>query len=151
MYAKILANIVLHSRPIVDVQWDPSDYGWKLSRSDTSQTKVLPFFTYSVVLGRNFLLNQVELVPAGKKYWEEGNVSYSHMLKFWSLKCMNKVLHFRWLMIHYALPVGVLLRGRVHDQSCVMCGSASETLHHVIWECVAATCFWFHILRLLGR
>ena len=80
MYAKILANIVLHSRPIVDVQWDPSDYGWKLSRSDTSQTKVLPFFTYSVAFGRNFLLNQIESVPAGKKYWEEGNVSSSHML-----------------------------------------------------------------------
>ena len=64
---------------------------------------------------------------------------------------MNKILHFLWLMIHYALLVGELLRGSVSDQSCVMCGSASETLNHVFWECVAAKCFWFRILRLLGR
>ena len=64
---------------------------------------------------------------------------------------MNKVLHFRWLMIHYALPVGALLRGTTPNRSCVMCGFASETLHHVFWECVAAKSFWFRILRLLGR
>ena len=111
---------VLQSRPIVDLHWDASDYGWKLSRYVTSQTKVLPFFTYSMALGRNFLLNQVESVPTGKKYWEEGNVSSSHVLKFWkqfwSLKCMNKVLHFRWMMIHYALLVGALLRGTILDR-----------------------------------
>ena len=55
-------------------------------------------------------------------------------------------------MIHYALPVGELLRGSVSDHSCVMCGSTSETLHHVFWECVAANIKkWFRILRLLGR
>ena len=64
---------------------------------------------------------------------------------------MNKILHFRWLMIHYALPVGELLRGSVSDRSCVMCGFVPETLHNVFWECVAAKSFWFRILRLLGR
>ena len=57
---------------------------------------------------------------------------------------------FSMLMIHYALPVGELLRRSVSDRSCVMCGSASKTLHHVFWECVAAKSFWFQILRLLG-
>ena len=94
---------VLHSRPIAD----PSDYGWKLSMSDAS-TKVLPFFTYSVACGRNFMLKQTESVPTAKKYREEGNVSSTHMVsfwkQFWSIKSMNKILHFRWLMIHYALP-----------------------------------------------
>ena len=117
--------------------------------SDTS-IKVLPFFTYSVAFGRNFMLNQTESVPAGKRYWEEGNVSSSHMLMFWkqfcSIKCMNKILHFRWFMIDYALPVGELLRGSVCDRSCVMCGSASETLHHVFWECVSAKSFCFEFL-----
>ena len=69
-------------------------------------------------------------VPAGIFFWEEGNISYSHMLKFWkqfwSLKCMNKVLHFQWLMIRYALPVGALLRETIPDRSCAMCGSAYE-------------------------
>ena len=37
------------------------------------------------------------------------------------------------------------------DQSCVMCGSISETLHHVFWECDVAKSFWLRILRLLGR
>ena len=64
---------------------------------------------------------------------------------------MNKILHFRWLMIHYALLVGDLMRGSVTDRSCVMCGYASESLHHVFWECVVAKKFWFRILRLLGR
>ena len=54
-------------------------------------------------------------------------------------------------MIHYALPVGELLRGSVSDRSCVMCGFVPETLHNVFWECVAAKSFWFRILRLLGR
>ena len=80
-----------------------------------------------MAFGRNFMLNQSEFVPARKKYWEEGNVSSSHMLmfwkQFWSIKCMNKILHFRCLMIHYALAIGELLRGSVRDQSCVMCGS----------------------------
>ena len=48
---------VLHSRPLVDLQWDPADYGWKLSMPNNS-TKVLPFFTYSVAFGRNFMLSQ---------------------------------------------------------------------------------------------
>ena len=69
---------VLHSRPIAD----PSDYGWKLSMSDAS-TKVLPFFTYSVACGRNFMLKQTESVPTAKKYREEGNVSSTHMVRFW--------------------------------------------------------------------
>ena len=64
---------------------------------------------------------------------------------------MNKVLHFRWLMIHYALPVGALLRGTVSDRLCGRCGFASETLHHAFWECVTAKCFWSRILRLLGH
>ena len=75
------------------------------------------------------------------KFWKQ----------FWSLKCMSKVLHFQWLMIHYALPVGALLRGTIPDRSCGRCGFASETLHHAFWECVTAKCFWSRILRLLGR
>ena len=156
LIAKYSSHIwVLNSRPIVDLQWDPLDYGWKLPMSDSTQEKVLPFFAYSVSLGRKFLLNEIESIPAGKKYWEEGNVSSTYMLKFWkhlwSLKCMNKVLHFRWLMIHYALPVGALLRGTIPDRSCGRCGWAYETLHHAFWECVTAKCFWARILRLLSR
>ena len=71
--------------------------------------------------------------------------------QFWSIKCMNKILHIRWLMILYALPVGDLLRGSVSNRSCVMCGFAAKTLHHVFWECVAAKSFWCWILKLLGR
>ena len=88
------------------------------------------------------MLSKIESVPAGKKYWEEGNVSSPHMMmfwkQFWSIKCMNKILHFCWLMIHYALPVGYLMRGSVADRSCIMCGYVCESLHHVFWECVAA-------------
>ena len=73
---------VVHARPLVDLQWDPADYGWKLSMPNNS-TKVLPFFTYSVAFGRNFMLSKIESVPAGKKYWEEGNVSSPHMMMFW--------------------------------------------------------------------
>ena len=42
-----------------------------------NSTKVLPFFTYSVAFGRNFMLSLTESIPAGKKYWDEGNVSSS--------------------------------------------------------------------------
>mgnify|MGYP000070033072 FL=1 len=103
--------------------------------SDTS-IKVLPFFTYSVAFGRNFMLKQAKSVPTAKTYWEEGNASFTHMVRFWkqfwSIKCINKILHFRWLVIHYALSVREFLRGSVGDRSCVMCGHASETLHHVL-------------------
>ena len=64
---------------------------------------------------------------------------------------MNKILHFRWLMIHYAFPIGDLMRGFLADRSCIMCGYVRESLHHVFWECVVAKIFWFRILRLLGR
>ena len=33
-------------------------------------------------LGRKVLLNEIESIPTGKKYWEEGNVSSSYVLKF---------------------------------------------------------------------
>ena len=39
---------VLDSKPIDDLQWDPTDYGWKLSISDSS-SKLLPFFKYVVL------------------------------------------------------------------------------------------------------
>ena len=29
------------------------------------------------------MLSKIESVPAGKKYWEEGNVSSPHMMMFW--------------------------------------------------------------------
>ena len=59
---------VLHSRPIADLQWDPLDYGWKLPMSDNTQAKVLPFFAYSVSLGRKVLLNEIDSILVGKKY-----------------------------------------------------------------------------------
>ena len=147
---------VLHSMPFVYLQWDPSYYGWKLSMYDTSPTKVLPFLTYSMAFGRNFLLNQIESVLAGKTYWEEGNVSSSHMVmfwkQFWSIKCMNKVLYFQWLMIHYALLVGDFVVGSMLHQSCIMFGSTLRPCIMYFGIVLQLKVFGsFRILMLIGH
>ena len=36
-------------------------------------------------------------------------------------------------MLHYALPIGVHLKGQVNDCHCVRCQVQDETLKHLFW------------------
>ena len=41
--------------------------------------------------------------------------------RLWALSCMRRAISFKWLMIHYVLPVGSHLEGQVDDHRCVCC------------------------------
>ena len=70
--------------------------------------------------------------------------------KLWALPCLQRAISFKWLLIHYALPVGFHLKGRVDDRRCVSCQLQEETLKHLFWTCIATRQYWGRILRMFS-
>lgn len=64
--------------------------------------------------------------------------------KIWGLNMPPKVTLFLWRLVHGILPVRVVLarRGMVDDNTCQVCGVASESVEHMIFECEAARRMW---------
>ena len=56
---------------------------------------------------------------------------------------------FRWLLIHYGIPVKSWMRGHCHDLKCDSCGSPIESVHHVLWICPIVRALWKIMLRIL--
>ena len=59
-------------------------------------------------------------------------------------------ISFKWLLLHYALPVGFHLKGQVDDRHCVSCQLQEETLKHLFWTCIATRQYWGRILRMFS-
>ena len=68
----------------------------------------------------------------------------------WTLPCLRRAISFKWLLLHYALPVGCHLKGQVHDRHCVCCQLHEESLKHLFWTCIAVQQYWGRILRLFS-
>ena len=58
---------------------------------------------------------------------------------------MPKIINFLWLCMHNSLPVRAVLamRGIIRDSSCLLCNNSSETIRHLLIECVVAKEFWY--------
>ena len=148
---------VFQSKPVAHLKWDPADYAWRLvgcSSTNEQVSRILPFFQYSVAYGRQFLMQRQCVNPAAQKHWESGAISHQYMGTFWktlwALPCMRRAISFKWLMIHYALPVGFHLKGQVDDRRCVCCQVQEETLKHLFWTCNVARNYWGRILRMFS-
>ena len=116
------------SKPVENLNWDPVDYAWQLagrSSANEQETRTLPFFQYSVAYGGRFLMQRQCVRPAAQKYWESGAISPQYLAaywkKLWALPCLQRAISFKWLLLHYALPVGFHLKGHVDDRHCVSC------------------------------
>ena len=92
--------------------------------------------------------------PAPQKNWESSAISHQYMGTFWktlwALPCMRRAISFKWLMIHYALPVGFHLKGQVDDHHRVCCQLQDETLKHLFWTCNVAQNYLGRILRMFS-
>ena len=148
---------VFQSKPVAHLKWDPTDYAWLLvgcSSTNEQVSRILPFFQYSVAYGRQFLMQRQCVNPAAQKHWESSAISHQYMGTFWktlwALPCMRRAISFKWLMIHYALPVGFHLKGQVDDRRCVCCEVQEETLNHLFWTCNVARNYWGRILRMFS-
>ena len=58
---------------------------------------------------------------------------------------LPKIINFLWLCMHNSLPVRAVLamRGIIRDSSCLLCNNSSETIRHLLIECVVAKEFWY--------
>ena len=85
-----------------------------------------------------WLANGASLMDASK---------YSKWL--WSMQIPRKIVLFRWLLMHYALPVRAWLR-QLDSKSCGFgCGCMVESIKHVLWSCPKIMQIWQRVLWLL--
>ena len=115
----------------------------------------VPFLQYySVKLGRSLLLSRNVTIPTTQKHGTNWSVSTLHLRTYkrwiWSFKGPTKILLFRWLLVHTALPVGHSLKGNVipNLRQCGFCHEAQETTKHVLWSCPFAQQVWDKVVSL---
>ena len=66
--------------PVARLTWDPG--GWFWSHSLGEQIIKVPFFQYSVKLGRSLLLSRNPRIPATQKHWTTWRVSNLHLKNY---------------------------------------------------------------------
>ena len=138
--------------PVARLIWDPGGWFWTYSLGE--QIIKVPFFQYSVKLGRSLLTSMNVMAPAAQKHWTNWGVSTLQLKTYWrwiwSFKGPSKFILFRWLLVHAALPVGQTLKGNVAQnlRQCGFCYATSETTKHALWSCPLAQQVWNKVLSL---
>ena len=68
----------------------------------------------------------------------------------WSFKGPSKLILFRWILMHAALPVVQTLKGNVaHNlRQCGFCYATPEITKHALWSCPLAQQVWNKVLSL---
>ena len=76
--------------------------------------EMVNIWSFSNILLSNLLLQSKYKCLVAMKHWIANNVNALQLTKFWkwlwSMQLPEKVICFRWLLMHYALPVGDWLR-----------------------------------------
>lgn len=62
----------------------------------------------------------------------------------WSLKALPKIKLFLWKVAWGILPTNLILSQRINSisSSCTRCSASSESVHHILWECIWANWAW---------
>ena len=85
--------------------------------------------------------------------WLTYNVDPTHMTTFWkwlwAMQIPKKIILFRWLIVHYAVPIRVWMYCKQVDKMFDFCGLEVESLHHLFWSSMVAKLVWKRFLRLL--
>ena len=144
---------VVGKKPLCELEWDPGEWKWLPTSDFGEDVRPKPFFQYSVRLGREMLRRRIPHWPTTTTTWLTYNVDSTYMTTFWkwlwAMQIPKKIILFRWLIIHYAVPVRVWMHCKDADKMCDFCGLEMESLHHLLWSCMAAKLVWKRILRLL--
>ena len=139
--------------PLVRLQWDPGEFMWK-DPFKPSESSLIPFFKYTVKLGRRILASLKQVTPASATFWSQQGISTDFLKQFWrslwSRNLPNKLILFQWLITNRAIAVGTWLSKARHNPSCLLCGHAQETQYHCLWGCGHAQQVWRRVIRLLA-
>ena len=138
--------------PVTILLWDPGD--WFCSYSLGEQIIKIPFFQYSMKLGRSLVMSKNVKTPATQKYWTNWGVSTLQLITYQrciqSFKGPTKFTLFRWLLVHAALPIGQSLKGNValNLKQCCFCKATHETTKDALQSCPVAQQVWNPVLSL---
>ena len=92
-------------------------------------------------------------MPTTYTFWRFGNVHNAWLGAYWkwlwAMQIPKKAILFRWLLVHYGIPMKSWMRGHRHNFKCDSCGFHIELVHHVLWICPIARAFWKRALRIL--
>ena len=90
---------VYENKPIDRLLWDPGEWKWQNRSEQGMLGKQIPFFLYSVKMGRERLRRGVIVTPAACKFWRLGNVTDSWLNAYWkwlgAMQIPKKVVLFR--------------------------------------------------------
>ena len=121
------------NHPLVRLQWDPREYVWKDSQVQEESVSI-PFFQYSVQLGRRILAMHRKIVSAVTHLWSiygiTNNFISGFWKKLWERKQAHKIITLQWLIIHRALPMGQWLRQTGISARCACCNHEVESQYH---------------------
>ena len=95
--------------------WDPNEWKWQSILPQGMLGKQIPFFQYSVKMGRELLRRRVPVTSATCKFWNLGNVRQSWLNAYWkwlwAMQIPRNVVLFRWLLLHLWHPCKVMDEG----------------------------------------
>ncbi|OAP19763.1 hypothetical protein AXX17_AT1G43730 [Arabidopsis thaliana] len=97
---------------------------------------------YTVKSGYDFISNQVHHDLFKKA---EENPSLNPLfLKIWNLHTVPKIKNFLWRLLNGSIAVEDRLRtrGLKNADGCLLCGSESETINHVMFQCSLSRQVW---------
>ena len=122
-------QIVLRQKPVVSME---DSLCWALTRNGV----------YTVKSGYDFISNQVHHDLFKKA---EENPSLNPLfLKIWNLHTVPKIKNFLWRLLNGSIAVEDRLRtrGLKNADGCLLCGSESETINHVMFQCSLSRQVW---------
>ena len=136
--------------PISTLTWDPGDLYWKVWVQD--HIKYVSFFQYSVKIGRNILDATSWKEPTANVFGRRNVLSPQNLKQFWKwllgIKMNRKIVCFRWLSVHKAIPVNGWWKGNV-GKVCPYFTDLVETSKHCLWNCSFVMDLWKQIIQLL--
>ena len=141
------------ARPLARLQWDPGEWFWHDPLRESGSPD-LPFFQYTVRLGRRMLLARRQAIPAAAEHWQRQGLTADFLTDFWarlwSSRQPRRISAFQWLVAHRGTAVGTWLAFGGLPAACPRCGHPTESQRHCLWDCPHAQQVWLRVLRLLA-
>ena len=72
---------VCEGKAICDMAWDPAEYAWKDPFQQGQNIKLVPFFQYTVKLGRHILTAQRGVGERDNRLWQMADLKESFLRK----------------------------------------------------------------------
>ena len=105
--------------------WDLGEWKWQIIPAHGILGKQIPFSHYFVKVSRELPRRGLHVVPPTYKFLRYGNVQDSWLGAYWKLlwamQIPKKIVMFRWLLVHYGIPLKSWMWGHRHDLKCGSC------------------------------